>query len=328
MTTRRRTRVPLFAVLAAVAAGACHQKDQTLDEPPIVTVSVTPQSLQIQDGTSAQLTATVNATIALTNPNVTWSSLNPGVAAVSASGNVTGVSPGSTQIVATSAEYPAATGTITVTVTAAVRSVGVAPSTVSVTAGGTQLFSATVLADPGITDLTVAWSSSNTAVATVNPSGLATTLSAGTTSIIATSNADKTRSGTATLIVTAPSFLSVNGTYGGIATLTTNTATPGAAGLLPSCGGSEYNEGISLLFDASGNGKVTMSDAPSLPRQYSGMMAPNLTFTSSGTFAFLGGTVPGWISLTVSGNVVTFRETTTYTGSNCANSYIGSLMKN
>jgi hypothetical protein len=329
MMARRVAQVPLLAAFAVAASGACHQ-NQSLDEPPpIVTVSVTPQTLQLPDGTAAQLSATVNAPAGTTNLDVTWSSTNPAVATVSAGGVVTGVSPGTAQIVATSAEFPAATGTITVTVTAAVRSVGVAPSTVSVTAGGTQSFSATVVADPGITDLTVTWSSSNTAVATVSAGGLATTLSAGTASIIATSNADKTRSGTGTLLVTAPSFLSVNGAYGGIVSLTTNTATPGAAGLLPSCGGSsEYNEGISLLFDASGNGKVTMSDAPSFPRQYSGMMAPNLTFTSSGTFPFLGGTVPGWISLTVSGNVVTFRETTTYTGSNCANSYIGSLMKN
>jgi hypothetical protein len=325
MTTRRVAQIPLIAALAVAAAGACHQKGQGLSDPPIVSVSVSPQTLTIPDGTSAQLNATVNSTVAGTNPNVTWSSSNSAVATVSASGVVTGVSPGTLLIFAQSVEYPTVLGTVDLTVTAAVYSVGVAPSTVSVTVGGTQSFTATVVADPEITDLSKTWSSSNTAVAIVNATGLATTLAVGTANIIATSNADKSKSGTGTLIVTAPSFASINGTYGGAAHLTTNTATPGAAGLLPSCGGSEYTEGLSLQFDASGHGTVTMNDSPFLPRQYSGTMTSNFAFTSSGTFPYLNTMVPGWISITVAGNVVTFRETTTYAG--CANSYIGSLTK-
>ena len=86
---------------------------------------------------------------------------------------------------------------------AAVASVTVSPSSPSITAGATQQMAATVRDASGniLTGRTVTWSSSNTAVATVNGSGVASGVAAGgPVTITATSEGV---SGTASLTVTA-----------------------------------------------------------------------------------------------------------------------------
>jgi uncharacterized protein YjdB len=69
-------------------------------------------------------------------------------------------------------------------------SITVQPTSPSVTAGSTQQFTATGTVQGGGTmDVTnfVTWRSSNTQVATIDSSGLATTITAGTTQITASS---------------------------------------------------------------------------------------------------------------------------------------------
>lgn len=85
--------------------------------PTVSSVTVTPSSLSLDlNGTkTANLSATVNGE---NNPSqvVTWSSSNPSVATVSASGLVTGVATGSATITATSQEDASKSGTCSVTV--------------------------------------------------------------------------------------------------------------------------------------------------------------------------------------------------------------------
>src|SRR5271165_1447452 len=94
--------------------------------------------------------------------------------------------------------------------TASVTAIQVSPSTAAATAGQTVQFMATATYTQGThpssshnaTD-SATWSSSNTSVATINSSGLATAVAAGTTTITASMNGyPGLASGTAQLIVT------------------------------------------------------------------------------------------------------------------------------
>jgi len=84
-----------------------------------------------------------------------------------------------------------------------VTTVTIAPSTASIAVAATQALTATVKDQNGspMTGQSVTWSSGNTAVATVNASGVVTGVAAGTATITGTS---ASKSGTATITVTAP----------------------------------------------------------------------------------------------------------------------------
>ncbi len=83
-----------------------------------------------------------------------------------------------------------------------VHSVTVIPSgPLSINLGTKLTFSASVVGGPGLTDDRVTWSSSNTRIATVDQTGMMTADSLGTTTIIATSQADTAISGTVVVTV-------------------------------------------------------------------------------------------------------------------------------
>jgi Pectate lyase len=146
---------------------------------PVTGVSVSPTSVSVGIGGSAQLTATVSPSNA-TNKSVTWTSSNTGVATVNSSGLVTGVVAGSATVTVRTADGGfTATSAITVTSgTVAVTGVSVSPTSASVAAGGTVQLTATV-SPSNATNKSVTWSSSSTGVATVNSSGLVTGVAAG-----------------------------------------------------------------------------------------------------------------------------------------------------
>ncbi|WP_049273175.1 phage tail tube protein [Pseudomonas putida] len=83
---------------------------------PVASVSVTPATASIAVAATRQLTASALPSGAA--QNVTWSSSAPSIAAVSASGLVTGVAAGSAVITATSVSDPTKTATSAITVTA------------------------------------------------------------------------------------------------------------------------------------------------------------------------------------------------------------------
>src|SRR5438128_1138672 len=124
------------------------------------------------------------------------------------------------------------TGRITPSVPT-VASVTVAPASASVTVGGTYAFTTTLKDATGavLTGQAVTWTSSDTGVATVSDSGVASGISAGSTTITATSGSV---SGSATLAVNAPlplgtvSDLSVTGVTDTSVTLSFTEVTDGA----------------------------------------------------------------------------------------------------
>jgi glycosidase len=89
----------------------------------------------------------------------------------------------------------------------AVTGVTVSPSTVSVKAGLTTQLSASI-APSNATNQSVAWTSSNNAVATVNSTGLVTAVAQGTATITATT-ADGGKTSTCTVTVTPPTTFTV-----------------------------------------------------------------------------------------------------------------------
>jgi uncharacterized protein YjdB len=205
----------------------------------VATISVAPPSPVLNAGGTVTLTATPRAAdgTALTGRPLAWSSLNPALATVdAATGVVTAAADPScaagteacpATIRVTAANDPG-TGSddvsqdVTVSVRKRVATVTIAPPSASIVQGGTQPFTATLLAADGttLTQRATSWSAAPNGVATLNPaSGTATTATGaapGTATLTATAEGI---SGTAQLTV-LPRVASV-------------TVVPNAASLVP-----------------------------------------------------------------------------------------------
>src|SRR6266705_2185998 len=150
------------------------------------------------DGSSKDLTS-----------SVLWSSSDTSVASVNNGGLATGVVVG---VVTVTAQFGAMQGSATLNITNAgtnLTGITLSPVAASVPVNTTQQFTATGnYGDGSSRDLTalVTWSSSTTSVATVNNSGLVTTVGAGTTTITATVGSF---SDSSTLTVVAAHLLSI-----------------------------------------------------------------------------------------------------------------------
>jgi len=155
-----------------------------------VSIAVTPANPTVPVNTTQQLVATGTNSDASTcdvTDLVTWSSSTIANATVSAGGLVKGVAAGSSTVTAT---LGSVAGSTSVTVTApSITSISVTPDDMTLAIGvGQQYIASAIYSDGSIQDLVtgVTWTSSNTSVATIDGSGLATTLAAGTTNITAT----------------------------------------------------------------------------------------------------------------------------------------------
>ncbi len=172
---------------------------------PVASVTVTLSSAAVTSGATTQATATLRDASGnvLTGRPVTWSSDNAAVATVSGTGVVSAVGVGTAHISATSeSKIGSATLAVTATSPAPVATVAVALDASALTVGGTTQATATLrdAANNVLTGRSIAWTSDNTAIATVSAAGLVTAVAAGTAHITATS---ETKSGSATLTVTA-----------------------------------------------------------------------------------------------------------------------------
>lgn len=159
---------------------------------PVTGVKVAASKLKIPKGQSRLLTASVLPSNA-TNKTVSWSSSNTSVAKVSSSGQITGVSKGTVNITAKTADG-AYTAVCVVTVYQLVESIKLDATSVSLQVGKTKTLTAKV--SPSTASYpTVKWKSSNEKVATVDSKGCIKAISAGTATIKAVSldkNAEKT----------------------------------------------------------------------------------------------------------------------------------------
>jgi hypothetical protein len=186
--------------------------DSTISDPITVVVenvavtgiSVTPSSAFVNVGATTRLGYTISPFNA-TEQGVSWSSSDTLVATVNASGQVTGVATGLATITATTNDG-SYTASSSITVANPVTGVSILPGYVSLKVDSTVQLKAIV--EPSDADTTVAWSSSNTALATVDSTGLVTGISAGWVNITVKTN-DGGKTATITISVTKNTTTSV-----------------------------------------------------------------------------------------------------------------------
>ena len=148
-------------------------------------------------------TVTITPTITpsnATNKVVSWSSSNPGVATVNASGVVTYVGAGTTTITATAQDGSGIKGTCTVTCTENIKVTGITIANQTISTTNPTVTITPTITPSNATNKGITWSSSNPAVATVNASGVVTYVSAGTTVITATAKDGSGVKGTCSVV--------------------------------------------------------------------------------------------------------------------------------
>ena len=177
-TTKVMTAIAASPATASVAVGAKEQFNATAT---------------YSDGSTADVTA-----------SATWTDANAKVATITSSGDATAVAAGSTTVTAT---VDSIAGSATLNVTGAPKTltaIAVSPGTANIVAGATEQFTATATYSDNSTanvTTTVAWTTSNAAVAKINSAGLATALTSGSATVTATLSGV---SGNANLAVTVP----------------------------------------------------------------------------------------------------------------------------
>ncbi len=181
-----------------VRAGVVNSVDLTMVST-IDHLEVAPANPVLSSGDTLLLTMTAKdkgGAVVLVSPAVvSWQSANTGIVGVDNTGKVTAALAGATSVSVTDSES-GKTGATTVTVKLAVK---VNPPTVNVAVNGTTTFTATVA---GSTDQRVTWSVQESNGGSIAQDGTySAPAAAGTFHVIATSVADPTRSGTATVNV-------------------------------------------------------------------------------------------------------------------------------
>ena len=164
----------------------------------VTSVSISPSSLSLHNGQTSTLNATVLPSDA-TDKTLSWKSSDVSVATVDDSGNVTGIGRGRTTVTATSRDGELESK-CEVEVRQLAEGISIDESDVTLYTGESAELSATVLPED-TSDKTVQWSSSNTAVATVDQNGIITAIKAGTATIKATSTDGSNVSASCTVTV-------------------------------------------------------------------------------------------------------------------------------
>src|SRR5208337_4548501 len=176
--------------ITASAIGVSGSATLTVTAPTLVSITLSPQSTTIPQGATQQFTATGVYTDGSTQDLTSaaaWSSSATVVAAINSSGLAAGLFQGTATIQASSGSLSAST-TLSVGAPALV-SIAVTPATATIALGGSQQYQAIGTYSDGSTQnvtTLVAWSSGVSTVATVSGTGLATSVSQGTTTLSAT----------------------------------------------------------------------------------------------------------------------------------------------
>jgi len=197
------TRLLLGATLVIGGMTACNDDDDTATAPVVNTntVVVSPRVSSLRVGQTQQLAATVldktGATVAA--GAVTWTSVEPTIATVSATGLVTMLTTGSTAIQAT---VGGVTGIASLQGVAGVASISIAGLTRAVAVGEQVPLSFRTLDAAGnaLVARAVTWSSSAPTVATVNADGVIAGVAPGAAVVTATSEG---RTATVNVVVEA-----------------------------------------------------------------------------------------------------------------------------
>ena len=204
--------IRLVAASIVISALGCapEHRGNTFTEPPpppatpaLTSLAVTLPVPTLLAGQTMTATATGvdQYGAAIATGAVAWSTASTAIATVNASGLVSAVASGQTQVIATAsgktAQAPVTVGLIPV------ATVSVAPLTQTIVVGATVQLTATTRDAPNnvLTGRVVTWGTSNQTKATVDANGLVTGVAAGTANITATSEG---KSGAAQITVNVP----------------------------------------------------------------------------------------------------------------------------
>jgi uncharacterized protein YjdB len=182
-------------------------------------IVISPSGATLSPGQSAQLSAEVrDASGGVMNRTVSWSSSNPTVATVSASGAVTAIATGNASVTAASDGVSASVPVTVGAPSTSVASVSVTLQHSTLMAGESTQATAVARNASGnaVTGGTVTWSSTDDELATVSAAGVVTTKQAGSVTIIATIDGV---SGTQSLTISPPPVAAVS-------SVTLSTPTP------------------------------------------------------------------------------------------------------
>ena len=169
---------------------------------PVTSVTLNKTALTLNNGKTATLTATVGPSNA-NNKTVKWTTSNSAVATVSSTGVVKGIKRGTVTITATAADGSGKKAACTVTVTKLVTSLTLNKTVLPLQPKKTEKLTATV--SPSDADnKTVKWTTSNSAVATVNSNGKVTAKGKGTAIIKATAADGSGENATCKVTVVTP----------------------------------------------------------------------------------------------------------------------------
>ncbi|MFZ1976227.1 MAG: Ig-like domain-containing protein [Candidatus Acidiferrales bacterium] len=265
----------VFTVTVTNEAGAVTSVSAvlTVTAAALQSIAVTPASPSIAKGKTQQFTATGtytdNSTQNITT-TVTWSSASMAVATIgTGTGLATAAGIGTSQITATQGAIVSPAATLTVNA-ATLQSIAVTPASPSIVKGTTQQFIATgTYSDNSTQNLTasVVWASGTTGVATIGAStGLATSVTTGTSQITATVGA-----------IVSPADL-----------LTVINSTPVATSLVCSSAAPPYDSPINLVPTFSGGtaviGSTGLNSSDITESAVSGSSYPTPALTSAKTY--------------------------------------------
>lgn len=275
-------------ITASLGAATPGSTTLTVTAATLSSIAVTPTNPTKAKGLTQQFTATGtytdSSTLDITN-SVTWSSDNTASATVSntagTQGLGTAVDVGSANI---SATLSGKTGSTTFTVTSATLvSIAVTPPSPSKAKGLTQQFTATgTYTDSSTQDITatVAWSSSDTGVASVSNAagsrGLASALAAGSATITATSGAI---SGNTSFTVTAAVLMSISVTPTNPSVAKGLTQQFTATGTYSDSSTQDITSTVS--WSSSDTGKATISNAAGSHGLATSLAAGSTTITAT-----------------------------------------------
>jgi uncharacterized protein YjdB len=196
------------ATITATVDGQLGAATLTVAQPPsspvaTVNVQLGTSSLGIGQTTQTSVILLDSHGSVLTGRTITYTSSAPTVASVSATGLVTGVAAGSATITVTS-EGQTGTASLTVGTAVPVAYVNVSLNSGQLNVGQTTQAVAVTLSSTGatLTGRTVTWATEHPSVASISSTGVITALSAGSSTITATSEG---KSGTVVLYVVAAS---------------------------------------------------------------------------------------------------------------------------
>ena len=169
---------------------------------PVTSLTLNKTALTLNNGKTATLTATVGPSNA-NNKTVKWTTSNSAVATVSSTGVVKGLKRGTATITATAADGSGKKAACKVTVTKLVTSLTLNKTVLPLQPKKTEKLTATV--SPSDADnKTVKWTTSNSAVATVNSNGKVTAKGKGTAIIKATAADGSGKNAACTVTVVTP----------------------------------------------------------------------------------------------------------------------------